>query len=225
MTDQPTLVLVHGAWGSPEMWDYVIEALPTGSEVLVADLPTNQRAGTTLLDDAAHVRELTGDRPAVLVGHSYGGAVITEAGAAMPGVEHLVYVAACMPDVGESMFDWVMKRPFPDPTPMEVFDDGTSLLTMTDEDAPYDEVTLARLRGTRLRRFALAGLTTPLTAAAWSNVPTTYVVASQDTMIHPDTQREMAERAGSVTELDAEHQVILSHPEAVASLLADLLAT
>ncbi len=223
MTDPPAIVLVHGAWGSPEMWDYVIEELPPGPEILVADLPTNRRAGTTLSDDAAHVRELAGDRPVMLVGHSYGGAVITEAGAGTPGATHLVYLAACMPDVGESMFDWVSKRPFPDPTPMEVFEDGTSLLTLDDEDLPYDEVTLARLRSVRLRRFALAGVMTPLTAAAWSSVASTYLVATQDTMIHPETQREMARRADTVTELDAEHQVILSHPEAVASLITSLL--
>lgn len=225
MTDQPAIVLVHGAWGSPEMWDHVIAALPSGPEILVADLPTTNRAGTTLVDDAAHVRGLVGERPAILVGHSYGGAVITEAGAAIPGARHLVYLAACQPDVGESMFDWVMKRPFPEPTPMEIFDDGTSLLTIDEEQLPYDEVTIARLSAVRLRRFALAGVTTPLTAAAWRTVPSTYLVATQDTMIHPDTQREMAQRAGTVTEIDAEHQVILSDPEAVAGLIAAVLTS
>ena len=68
MNDVPVVVLVHGAWGSPEMWQYVIEALPPGVEVLVADLPTCNRAGTTLSDDADHVRELVGDRHAILVG-------------------------------------------------------------------------------------------------------------------------------------------------------------
>ena len=110
MAAQPAIVLVHGAWGSPEMWDHVIAALPAGAEVLVADLPTCSRPGATLSDDAAHVQELTGDRPAILVGHSYGGVVISEAGAQLPGVEHLVFVAAAMPDVGESMFDWTSKR-------------------------------------------------------------------------------------------------------------------
>lgn len=171
----------------------------------------------------AQPRELAGDRSVILVGHSYGGAVITEAGTAMPGAQHLVYLAACMPDVGESMFDWLTKRPFPDPTPMEIFEDGTSILTQTDEELPYDAVTLSRLRSGRLRRFALAAVTTPMSSAAWSTVRSTYVIAGHDTMIHPDTQREMATRAGAVTELDAEHQVILSHPEAVASLITSLL--
>jgi pimeloyl-ACP methyl ester carboxylesterase len=220
---QPTVVLVHGAWGSPEMWDFVMDELPPETEIAVADLPTNNRAGTTLLDDAAHVRELVGDRPAILVGHSYGGAVITEAAAAIPA-QHLLYLAACMPDVGETMLEWVMKRPFPDPTPMEVFDDGTSVLSLDPENLPYDELTSARLRDVRLRRFALAGVTTPVGAAAWSTTPSTYVVTAQDTMIHPETQREMARRAAAVMEIDADHQVILSHPEYVAAVITSLLS-
>lgn len=224
MTDRPVIVLVHGAWGSPAMWDDVIAALPPGQAVLVADLPTTNRSGTSLADDAAHVRDLTGDRAAVLVGHSYGGSVITEAGSMMPGVEHLVYLAACMPDVGESMVDWVMKRPAAEPVPMEVYDDGTSLLILDEDHLPYDPVTNARLLAIGMRRFAIAGITTPSTAAAWHTVPSSYVVASQDTMIHPDTQREMAVRASTVAELDAEHQVILSHPAAVASLIVEAQA-
>jgi pimeloyl-ACP methyl ester carboxylesterase len=224
MTNQPAIVLVHGAWGSPEMWQYVIEALPPGLEVLVADLPTCNRAGTTLSDDAAHVRELAGDRHAILVGHSYGGTVITEAGASLPNLEHLVYLAAPMPDVGESMFDWLTKRPVPD-MPIEFHDDGTSTLNFTDVELPYDEVTVARLLGTRMRRFAIGAVMSPLSSAAWSTVPSTYVVATHDTILHPDTQREMAERAGAVTEIDTEHQVIFSHPEAVAALIASLLPT
>ncbi len=105
MTDQPAIVLVHGAWGSPEMWDHVIDALPPGLEILVADLPTCNRPGTTVFNDAQHVRELAGERSVILVGHSYGGAVITEAAAEIPDVAHLVYLAAAMPGVGESMFD------------------------------------------------------------------------------------------------------------------------
>ena len=223
MGGKPAIVLVHGAWGSPEMWDHVIDALPSGLEVLVADLPTCNRAGTTLADDAAHVVELVGDRDAVLVGHSYGGVVITEAAGALPGARHLVYLAACMPDVGESMLDWTMKRPSAVPAPLEFFEDGTSIIAVDEAAFPYDEVTMARLREVRLRPFAIAGLTTPVTSAAWSSVPSTYLVAGRDTMIDPDTQREMALRAGSMAEVDAEHQVILSDPRIVADLIATLV--
>ena len=224
MNDVPVVVLVHGAWGSPEMWQYVIEALPPGVEVLVADLPTCNRAGTTLSDDADHARELVGDRHAILVGHAYGGAVITEAGASLPNLDHLVYLAAPMPDVGESMFQWLTKRPVPG-MPLEFHDDGTSTLNLNDVELPYDEVTIARLLGTRLRSFAIGAVMSPLSSAAWSTVPSTYVVTTRDTVIHPDTQRELAERAGAVSEIDTEHQVIMSHPEAVAEVIANLILT
>jgi pimeloyl-ACP methyl ester carboxylesterase len=207
------------------MWDHVIGALPPGTEVLVADLPTCRRPGTDLLDDVAHVRELVGDRQAVLVGHSYGGTVITEAGASIPGTEHLVYLAAAMPDVGETMFDWVMKRPFEDATPLVFHDDGTCDLEIDWDDRRYDDATTERIRATRLRPFAIAGITTPITTAAWSTLPSTYVVATRDTTIHPDTQREMAQRAGQVLEVDAEHLVNLEHPAAVADLVAAVSST
>jgi pimeloyl-ACP methyl ester carboxylesterase len=223
MTEQPAIVLVHGAWGSPEMWNFVIEALPRGLDIVVADLPTCSRVGATLADDAAHVRELAGARPVIVVGHSYGGAVITEAAAAIPGVQHLLYLAAAMPGVGESMFEWITKRPVPD-MPLEFAADGTSMLNFAGVELPYDELTIARLDSVRLRPFVIGAVMTPLTSAAWTTVPTTYVVAEQDTTIHPDTQREMASRAGSVIELDAEHQVIFSHPEQVAAIIADLVA-
>lgn len=202
------------------MWDYVIEALPSGLEILVADLPTCTHARTTLSDDAAHVRDLIGDRSAILVGHSYGGAVITEA-AASPKVEHLLYLAAAMPDVGESMFDWTSKRPGLD-VPMTFADDGTCSLDLGGVASPYDELTMSRLDGA-LRPFALAAVMAPVTSAAWSTVASTYLVTTEDTLIHPDTQREMAQRAGAVTEVAAEHQVILSHPTFVAQMISSLL--
>ena len=223
MSGSPAIVLVHGAWGSPAMWDYVVEALPDELEILVADLPTCSTPDASLPDDAAHVRDLAGDRPVILVGHSYGGAVITEAGAAITGARHLVYVAAAMPDVGESMFDWVTKRPTGFEMPMEFFEDGTCLVGFDENDTRYDPETLARMAKIGLRRFAIAGSVTPLTSAAWSSLPSTYVVASSDGVIHPDTQREMAARAGAVTEIDAQHQVHLSHPDAVAAVIAGLL--
>ncbi len=219
MSDQPAIVLVHGAWGSPAMWDYVISALPPGHEVIVADLPSCSRPGTSLEDDAAHVEEIAGDRSVVLVGHSYGGAVITEAAARIPGARHLVYVAAAMPDAGESMFDWIIKRSTDQALPMELLDDGTTTITIDIDNSPYDAETLARLLRIGLRPFAISGATTALSAAAWRSLPTTYLVTTDDDVIHPDTQREMAERAGTVVEIEAHHQVQLSHPEDVAALI------
>ena len=91
------------------MWDYVIGALPVGSEVLVADLPTCRRAGATLRDDSEHVPDPAAGKPSILVGHSYGGAVITKAGAQLPELQYLLYLAAPMPDIGETFLEWVTK--------------------------------------------------------------------------------------------------------------------
>jgi pimeloyl-ACP methyl ester carboxylesterase len=101
----PTALLVHGAWGVPADWDDVVAALSArGVAVAVADLPTMRDPGATLLDDAAHVVELAAASPApvVLCGHSYGGAVITQAAPSCPSVAHLVYLAAPVPGVGEA---------------------------------------------------------------------------------------------------------------------------
>ena len=178
MRDAPAIVLVHGAWGCPAMWNQVIERLPPGHDVIVADLPTCLRPGTSLADDAAHVQEIAGDGPVVLVGHSYGGAVITEAGASIPGVQHLVYLAAAMPDTGETMFELVSKRDTGVEMALAFLDDGTSTLVIDEDDPPYDAETMARLTEVGLRPFAIAGVMAPLSTAAWTTVPSTYLVAT-----------------------------------------------
>ncbi len=224
MAERPAIVLVHGAWGRPEMWEQVIERLPSGHDVVVADLPTCSRPGTSLADDASHVQQIAGDGPVVLVGHSYGGAVITEAGSHIPGAQHLVYLAAAMPDIGESMFEWVTKRPTGREMPLEFSEDGQSMVIVDHDDSPYDADTLARLLEIGLRPFAIAGVTTPLTTAAWTSIPSTYLIATEDTTIHPDTQRQMAARADTTVEIDTEHQVIISRPDAVAELITRVVS-
>jgi len=206
------------------MWDDVIGALPRGHDVVVADLPTCSRPGTSLEDDASHVQDIAGDRPVVLVGHSYGGAVITEAGSGLPLARRLVYVAAAVPDVGESMFDWMVKRPTGQEMPMEFLDDGTTTITVDVDNSPYDAEVLARLLEIGLRPFAIAGATTPLSTAAWRTVPSTYLVATDDDVIHPDTQREMAARTGTVVEVESSHQMQLSHPAVVAAVISETLS-
>ncbi len=100
-----------------------------------------------------------------------------------------------------------------------ILDDGTTTITIDIDNSPYDAETLARLLRIGLRPFAISGATTALSAAAWRSLPTTYLVTTDDDVIHPDTQREMAERAGTVVEIEAHHQVQLSHPDAVAALI------
>lgn len=218
------IVFVHGGWGSPSMWDGVVNALDPDLEAVCADLPTMSRADATLADDVAHVRSLMTGPQVIVCAHSYGGAVATEAGAGQPNVSHLVYLAAAMPDVGESMFDWGSKRPIPGTAPLEFRPDGTAMVpSWADDEDVYDRATLDRWAAIPPRPFAVAAAVTPMTAAAWREVPSTYVVASRDTVIHPDTQREAAARgATNVLEWDVGHMVNLALPTEIADLLGNL---
>jgi pimeloyl-ACP methyl ester carboxylesterase len=204
------------------MWRYVTDALgELGPHVVAADLPTMNSADATLADDVSHVRGIAQDGCGVLCGHSYGGAVITEAGATMMGLAHLVYLAAAMPEAGESFFDWAVKRPIPGTVPLEFDDDGTCTpARWAEDDGRYDSATLDRMRMFTLRPFAMSAAVEPLSSAAWQSVPSTYVVSARDSVLHADTQREMAARADRVIEVDSDHMVNLSLPSEIAELLA-----
>jgi pimeloyl-ACP methyl ester carboxylesterase len=221
------LVLVHGGWGCPEMWRYVVAELGELAPcVRCADLPTTNRADAVLADDVAHVRELARHaQTVVLCGHSYGGFVITEAGHDLPGLRHLVYVAAGIPDIGETALDLAGRRPMNGPTPV-VLDDGRIEPppgVWGADNGSYDTETLARIRTLTLR--PQADLRTPLSAVAWREVPSTAVIATNDRMLHPDTQREQAARAGSTAvEFDCGHMVNLAHPRDLARILTEVVA-
>jgi pimeloyl-ACP methyl ester carboxylesterase len=213
------VVLVHGAWGSPGMWDFVVPELDAaGLDVVCADLPTMRDTTASLLDDAAHVRMLVGNRPSVLVGHSYGGTVITEAAIRLVDVRHLVYVASVMPDVGETMFDWTVKRPTDGP-PLDLRDDGTAMVTEWGDPAYDSEQALKLLARNPPRPFASAGALAPVSEAPWRVVPSTYVLAKRDRTIHPDTQAEIAGRAGKLVEFDSGHIVPGEYPSELAEVI------
>lgn len=225
-SDVASVVLVHGAWGDPRDWDDVVAALtPLGVRALSADLPTMRDAGANALDDADHVAALaaTAQGPVVLCGHSYGGVVVTQAAASVPDVTHLVYVAAVVPDVGESMADVVGRGPTSSTDGLEVRPDGSTVLTgwaAADWDYPADA--LARMARYERRAFAPGGRTTEVTAAGWRDVPSTYVVAERDASIAAVRQRAMATRCGRVVSFDSGHMVVHEHPVALAHLLAEV---
>lgn len=215
---------MHGAWGSPSIWDEVAHELGRLVEVVVADLPSMQRATATFADDVEHVRSLVGPGPTVLCGLSYGGVVITEAGNAAQDVAHLVYLAAAMPSEGETMFEIVSRRPVPG-EPLEFRDDGTSMPgAWGSEDGRYSAAAIARFAAVPPRPFVVAAAVTPATAASWRDIPSTYILATRDQVIHPDTQREMAARAGAVVEIDSDHLVPFEAPSAVAAVLRSIVA-
>ncbi|MUL77933.1 alpha/beta hydrolase [Mycolicibacterium sp. CBMA 226] len=224
MTEKPTIVLVHGFWGDATHWAHVIVELHRrGYESLRAV----ENPLTSLADDAERTRKMVDqvDGPVVLVGHSYGGAVITEAGD-RPNVTGLVYVAAFAPDAGESPAGLSQEVP---PTAFDNFtsdSDGYLWLPqdkfresfcqdLSEDDALVMAVTQhAPLAST----FGDA-----VTAPAWKAKPTWYQVSTQDRMIHPDNERRMAQRMNprKIIELDSGHASLASQPVPVTDLIEE----
>jgi len=168
----------------------------------------------------------------VLVGHSYGGAVITNAATGDPDVRSLVYVAAYAPAEGESVaaanelggghtdvIDHLVVRPFPGASggDADAYIDPAWFPRLFSQDLPRRT---SRFLAAAQRPGALAALVTPSGPPAWEDIPSWYVVASQDRIIPPEAERAMAERAGSTTvEVRSSHVVMMTHPGVVARLI------
>jgi pimeloyl-ACP methyl ester carboxylesterase len=228
-TNVPTVVLVHGGFADASFWTPVIQQLQArGLPVLAPPNPLRGLAG-----DAEYVASFVNqiDGPVLLVGHSYGGAVITVAGAAADNVVGLVYVAAFILDEGES-FDEVFAG-FPD-TPLlsavrpgnYPLPDGGTAVELSIAPELYQSAFAADLSSDVTE--VLAVMQRPFAAifddcaqaAAWKTLPSWAVVATADNAIHPDAERHMAHRAGAKTiEVDASHSIALSQPKAVVDLI------
>ena len=218
-----TVVLVHGAWHGGWCWERVVTELSArGVDARTVDLPL-----TTLFEDANAVRAVVAPlaeagHDVTLVGHSYGGAVITQAGET-PGVAHLVYVAAFLPDVGESVSALAHGAPAPALNDALAFsDDGTVAIKADGGVAAFyadcdPDVAAASVE--RLRRMQAAPLMEPVSVAAWRTVPSTYVLCTQDQAIPPELQRSMAERAARCETLTASHSPFLSVPGPLADVI------
>ena len=227
-----TVVLVHGAWHGAWCWDDVVDGLRARGVITVAvDLPSRSGSGS-LAVDAAFVRAVIEgiDGPVVVCGHSYGGCVITDAAAGLPSVTHLVYLCALMLDLGESAMQSVDVEVPPGSTDLEhaitVGDDGTIRL---DPDlavaAFYADVEpeSATAAVALLTPQPGATLGEGVTAVAWRDIPSTYVVCTQDRAIPVVVQRALAERAATTIEWPTSHSPFLSHPELVIDLLASVV--
>ncbi|HEY6758426.1 MAG TPA: alpha/beta hydrolase [Baekduia sp.] len=225
----PTVVLVHGGFADASFWTPVIQALQARGVDVVA--PANPLRGLAL--DAEYIASFVNqiDGPVLLVGHSYGGAVITVAGAAADNVVGLVYVAAFILDEGESFAEIFAGFP---PTPLGEalrpsnypLADGDTAVELTIAPDQYRHAFAADLPEEQTR--VLAVMQRPFAAifddraqaAAWKKLPSWAVVATSDNAIHPDAERHMAQRAGAeVIEVDASHSIALSQPAAVAELI------
>ena len=230
-SSRPTVVLVHGAWADSSSWYGVMDRLRKAGYPVVAE--ANPLEGLAHDSAALAARLRTIDGPVILVGHSYGGAVISEAAAGNPNVKALVYVAAFAPDAGESVGS-LLTVPVAHPiaaTPLVTYPvdnpDGTTDTATLIDPAQFRDVfagdlkpTLAEDMAESQRPTSLEAVTEMATAAAWHTIPSWYLVAKQDHAIAPDLERYMAARLGAHTvESDGSHSVMVSHADTVTRLI------
>ena len=213
-----SIVLIHGGFVDGSGWQGVYQQLKKdGYDVTVVQNPT-----TSLADDVAFTKRVIADQksPVILVGHSYGGVVVTEAGND-PKVAGLVYITAFAPDAGESVFSLIANPPpgasVPPILPPQ---DGFLLLDKEKFQASFaadvDDQT-ARFMADSQVPWGLAALQGTVTTPAWKSKPSWYLVAGDDHMIPPPAQRNMAQRAGAtIKEVGGSHAVYVSNPQAVA---------
>jgi len=221
------VVLVHGAFADGSSWSRVIPLLESAGLNVVAV----QNPLTSLDDDVAATKRAIGqqDGPVILVGHSWGGVVIGEAGAD-PKVAGLVYVAAFAPDVGEVVGELGKDFP-PPPGGAELRPGPDGYLTMTTKGVMENfapDLPLAQRRLVAATQGATNGTVFAAKGAnaAWKTKPTFYVVAANDRMINPDLERKFAKamKAKTIT-VPSSHVAMLSHPAEVAKLIVEAART
>lgn len=222
MSSKPTIILVHGFWGGAAHWSKVIVALSrkghTGLQAVEMPL-------TSLADDAERLRKMVKQQagPTLLVGHSYGGAVITEAGD-LPNVAGLVYIAAFAPDAGESPGG--ITAGLPPAAIANVAPDSDGYLWIKPDrfhesfcqDLPADEALVMAVT----QKAPLAStFGDNITAPAWRKKPVWYQISSEDRMINPGNQKRMSERMNprKIITLAAGHASLASKPDEVSALI------
>ncbi|MEU8218429.1 alpha/beta hydrolase [Micromonospora taraxaci] len=226
----PTVVFVHGAFADSSSWNGVIANLKRrGYPAMAVANPLRD-----VQQDAAYVRSVVDsiEGPVVMVAHSYGGIVITEAADGAANVKALVYVASVSPDVGESVLDLISKYPGSElgtsikMVPFRLPDGSTSMEQYIETDkfpavfAADVDPDLAALMAVTQRPAAQSAQTGSVTKTAWKSIPSWTLISKQDKGIPPDLQRFMADRAGSTTvEVDGSHAVAVSQPGQVADLI------
>jgi pimeloyl-ACP methyl ester carboxylesterase len=231
-----TVVLVHGAFADASSWAGVIRILrATGVAVLA---PANPLRGIT--HDAAYIASVAGQLPGpvLLVGHSYGGAVITNAGNRADNARGLVYVAAFLPDEGETLQNLAMQATdskvgpalqathYPtNPTSApgaEFTIDPASFHAVFCADLPAEQAAIMAVSQRPLAEVAFGEMTQN---PAWKTLPSWAIVTPSDFVIGPSGERSMAERAGAtITEIEGSHAIMVSQPQAVADVILTAVA-
>jgi pimeloyl-ACP methyl ester carboxylesterase len=227
---KPAIVLVHGAWADNSGFDGSIRALrDQGFRAIGAANPLRE-----LRSDAAYVAALlrSVEGPVVMVGHSYGGAVISNAAAGNDQVKALVYINGWVPDEGESLIELAQMNEgslIPDslrPVPYKDADGSDVVDLYIDQEkfpaafAGDVDPGTAQVMAVAQRPFTEAAFGAPSGPIAWRSVPSWYLLGTQDKAIPPETQRYMAERAGStIVEVPASHASMVSQPGATTDLI------
>jgi pimeloyl-ACP methyl ester carboxylesterase len=222
MSTQPNIVLVHGAWADGSSWNGVIQRLQAdGYHVTAPQFPQ-----TSLAADVARLRQVLDlqDGPTIVVGHSYGGQVMTALGPDAPNVAGMVYIAAFGLDQGESLGELQSQGPVT-PALQHLFTDKKGFVWLPEDDFVHyfaADVDPVEAKAMYAVQQALAGstFTDVMGVPAWRSNPTWYLVAKNDQVIPPDAERQFASRMGAVTvEVPSSHVAMVSHPAEVAELI------
>lgn len=222
MSNNINIVLVHGAWADGSCWNKVIPVLQDAGYNVVA----TQHPLTSLSDDAEVTRRLVEaqEGPVLLVGHSYGGAVITEAADKCSNIIGLVYIAAFAPDAGESLASLAASGP-PPPGAIAIRPDKYGILWLDRElfpdnfcqDVDKDE---AVIMAATQKPIAAKCFEDKITSAAWKNFPNWYMISAHDKMIPPQAEQFMAERMNAkIIFLPTSHTPMVSKPDEVAEFI------
>ncbi|MEJ2793418.1 alpha/beta hydrolase [Iodobacter sp. LRB] len=219
-----TVIAVHGAWADGSSWNKVsTQLISAGVKVIAAQIPM-----TSFSEDVLTIQQLLRAQsgPVVLAGHSYGAAVITAAGANNAKIKGLVYIAGIVPDQGEAVGQ-VFMRAAPHQTAPQLSPDAEGLLWVTQNDfanaiatdaTPVEQALMAATQ----KPIAAICLGEPLKQAAWKELPSWFLIAENDRMVSPETQRFTALRAGSkVVSLPVDHCPLMSAPENVADIILE----
>ena len=221
MSARPSFVLVHGAWADGSSWRGVIEGLQANGEAVIAP----QFPLTSLADDVARLRQVLARQagPTIVVGHSYGGQIITALGTDAPGVVGLVYVAAFALDEGESLGELLAQGPVP-PALVHQSVDDRGFVWLAEEAftshfaADVDPVTSKVLFAVQ-QPIASSIFSDVMGVPAWRSLPSWYLVATEDQAIPPPAQQSFAQRMGATTiEVPSSHLAMVSHPKEVIRL-------